>query len=426
MVFSIQPATHFGRLVDSRRSRYNWAELSLVSTKIDGALRLNVGKLTFFEVEPPDRDIRLDYGQLTLERRRIPATDGFDLLDKSLQEEVQPTGFSVSVSRSNFQLAQWGFFEYRGLPNPIGSPRFVPWPSRCFMLSPIDSSMTPLAQGPIVNTRLPLVSNPDETVNQFLEAPIRKYPGVTGIAVFLPDYRARFKSVDVGDDSVTSHLEVGSVAAPGLVLRAAVDGNEVTDATTVDWDSGTARLSQVSVQSSLEVFLLDKDRDDIVDWIQLRQSNTTYPPEVVFSSPASHISNLLRLGETVTQEFKREVGDGERLTQTVVAFANTIGGTIFLGVGDDGKPFESEKRGRPETVEQLIRAHCDPYVQVEFEDAALDGIPILLVRVPAGEGRPYVHRTRGVLLRGGRTNFAATSAEIRALIAPTPESNAWR
>ena len=51
----------------------------------------------------------------------------------------------------------------------------------------------------------------------------------------------------------------------------------------------------------------------------------------------SSIRNLINKGEGITIEFK---SSQEELTQsgfeTVVAFLNTIGGYLFLGVADDG------------------------------------------------------------------------------------------
>jgi hypothetical protein len=44
----------------------------------------------------------------------------------------------------------------------------------------------------------------------------------------------------------------------------------------------------------------------------------------------------IALGEDSTRQFKRDVTNGDALAAEMVAFANAEGGTIFLGVADDG------------------------------------------------------------------------------------------
>ena len=49
----------------------------------------------------------------------------------------------------------------------------------------------------------------------------------------------------------------------------------------------------------------------------------------------SPLSELV-LGEDSTRQFKRDVTNGDALAAEMAAFANSEGGTIFLGVDDDG------------------------------------------------------------------------------------------
>ncbi|WP_210411118.1 AlbA family DNA-binding domain-containing protein [Thermococcus aciditolerans] len=50
-----------------------------------------------------------------------------------------------------------------------------------------------------------------------------------------------------------------------------------------------------------------------------------------------NVSDLLKKGESETSEFKRELNDS--MYKTLSAFANTHGGILLLGVGDDGKVY---------------------------------------------------------------------------------------
>lgn len=50
----------------------------------------------------------------------------------------------------------------------------------------------------------------------------------------------------------------------------------------------------------------------------------------------SDLKSLVRIGEGYHLEFKRRVSTPERIAREAIAFANTWGGTILIGVGDDG------------------------------------------------------------------------------------------
>jgi ATP-dependent DNA helicase RecG len=44
----------------------------------------------------------------------------------------------------------------------------------------------------------------------------------------------------------------------------------------------------------------------------------------------------IALGEDSTRQFKKDIRNGESLASEMAAFANAEGGTIFIGVDDDG------------------------------------------------------------------------------------------
>ncbi len=89
------------------------------------------------------------------------------------------------------------------------------------------------------------------------------------------------------------------------------------------------------------------------------------------------LSDLVSLGEGFTIEFKRSGTSG--LGREICAFANATGGTILLGVADDGEVVGVEKHNRLKSEVQSIARSADPPIAVEIEPAGR----ILCVRVPA-------------------------------------------
>ena len=49
----------------------------------------------------------------------------------------------------------------------------------------------------------------------------------------------------------------------------------------------------------------------------------------------SRLQDKIRAGESKVLEFKEILPQGDKIAKTVVAFSNTSGGQLIIGVGDD-------------------------------------------------------------------------------------------
>lgn len=121
-------------------------------------------------------------------------------------------------------------------------------------------------------------------------------------------------------------------------------------------------------------------------------------------------------------EFKREYS--ETIRNTVVAFANGTGGTILVGVDDDGTTVGlKDVDGTGLRITNMMRHAIRPDVTLctRCEPVERDGKTILRVRVERGSGRPYYIakkglRPSGVYVRQGASSVPASDARIRELI----------
>ena len=93
--------------------------------------------------------------------------------------------------------------------------------------------------------------------------------------------------------------------------------------------------------------------------------------------------DLSALGEGFTTEFKRSGTSG--LGRQMCAVANATGGTILLGVADDGEACGVENHNRLKSEVQSIARSADPPIAVEIERAG----QVVCVRVPAQQSKPY-------------------------------------
>ncbi len=91
---------------------------------------------------------------------------------------------------------------------------------------------------------------------------------------------------------------------------------------------------------------------------------------------------ILEGGEGYKIEFKEALTN---IDKELVAFANSSGGRIFLGITDDKKITGVRITNRLKSQIQDIANNCQPPVKISFEELR----DILVIRVRVGEDKPY-------------------------------------
>jgi len=114
---------------------------------------------------------------------------------------------------------------------------------------------------------------------------------------------------------------------------------------------------------------------------------------------------IIQAGEGNQVEFKRNVNSD--ISKEVVAFANSSGGRIFVGIDDDGTipgiSLTNELKARVQTMAR----DCDPPVDVELEGFN----NLLIIHVPQGANKPY-RCTNGFYIRTGAACAKLSTQEI--------------
>lgn len=127
------------------------------------------------------------------------------------------------------------------------------------------------------------------------------------------------------------------------------------------------------------------------------------------SDPADRLALLLAEGEGQRLEFKQTLS---RLDREIVAFANSAGGTVLVGVEDAGAVVGVDTSNRVRSEIQAIARNCDPPVAIEVARPAHG---VLEVVVAEGAQKPYRCK-EGFYLRQGATTQKLSTAEIRQLV----------
>lgn len=131
------------------------------------------------------------------------------------------------------------------------------------------------------------------------------------------------------------------------------------------------------------------------------------------------------LTENKTTEFKREYVDD--IKNTIIAFANCDGGTLYIGVNDDGTVCGVDNVDDIMLrVTNAIRDSVRPDITmfVECHNDVMNDKPIVRITVQRGTARPYYLqrkgiRPEGVYIRQGASTVSATDAAILNMIKVT-------
>ncbi|CCH56316.1 putative transcriptional regulator [Fibrisoma limi BUZ 3] len=103
------------------------------------------------------------------------------------------------------------------------------------------------------------------------------------------------------------------------------------------------------------------------------------------------LKDLVRRGEGSNLEFKLKTNHPEKIIRGVVAFANTNGGIMLIGVGDDrtipGLKYADEDEY---LLVRAIDKYCFPKISYTIERVPLyDEREVLVIRVPPSPNRPH-------------------------------------
>lgn len=103
---------------------------------------------------------------------------------------------------------------------------------------------------------------------------------------------------------------------------------------------------------------------------------------------------LIWQGENDQVDFKQRVTQPDKIARTIVSFANTRGGTILIGVKDDGKVVGVDPEEEKHTLELAAGFYCDPPLHLSYEEVELDGHTVLRVIVPDSKHKPHFAKVK--------------------------------
>jgi predicted HTH transcriptional regulator len=139
---------------------------------------------------------------------------------------------------------------------------------------------------------------------------------------------------------------------------------------------------------------------------------------------SADIQRLARRGEGPTLEFKQRTPEPPRLAKEIIAFANTDGGRLLIGVEDDGSVVGVKDAAEEEfALRKALSEHCQPEPVWRSERVQITKKrDVIVVAIPRSKLRPHflIESTNGepraAYVRVEDRSIEASSAALDLMI----------
>jgi hypothetical protein len=138
---------------------------------------------------------------------------------------------------------------------------------------------------------------------------------------------------------------------------------------------------------------------------------------VLPQGPNSYIKRLINGGEHQQLDFKFEISDSRKIAKTLVAFSNTDGGKLLIGVKDNGRIAGVRTDEEFFMVQAAADMYCKPIVTFESKRWVIECKTVLEVTIPKGTTMPYLAETEPnkwlAYIRVKDENILATAVHLK-------------
>lgn len=104
---------------------------------------------------------------------------------------------------------------------------------------------------------------------------------------------------------------------------------------------------------------------------------------------SNYIQKLILQGEHQTQDFKYCISDSRKIARSLVAFANTDGGRLLIGVKDNGRIAGVRSDEEYYMVESAAKIYSRPEINFTTRQHSVDGKTVLEVIIEPSEQKPH-------------------------------------
>jgi len=251
---------------------------------------------------------------------------------------------------------------------------------------------------------------------------------------YIPDRRARISNAYWTGNRLQFSVE-GTAASDVHVLCTFVDVDGSSKF--VELHSESAPVQVPDNSRRIELYLLNESGERF-NSATLTMPGEGYTHEGETADATKRALTDMGSGENERIEFKPFIKLNDQkwqeVTETVVAFANTQGGRLYLGVDDNGVPQsgralcvacnagpDDAAQAQEAYLKKRIRNSIKPVPNIETQWLELHGEPVLLAVVSPGTEGPYSTVQNDVFVRRGASNIKPDPRSELPLLFPMEE-----
>ena len=104
---------------------------------------------------------------------------------------------------------------------------------------------------------------------------------------------------------------------------------------------------------------------------------------------SNYIHNLIKQGESQKLDFKFEISDSKKIARTFVAFANTDGGKLLVGVKDNGSISGIRSDEEYHMIQAAADLYCRPEISFTEKIWTINGKTLMEVNIPKSDKMPH-------------------------------------
>ncbi|MBI3125282.1 MAG: ATP-binding protein [Ignavibacteriales bacterium] len=102
------------------------------------------------------------------------------------------------------------------------------------------------------------------------------------------------------------------------------------------------------------------------------------------------VLDMIENGEGLNVEYKQRFSTHEKIAKEIIAFANTRGGFLFIGIDDNKKIYGiASEKGDNDLIREVAEKYCEPKVEITLECMNIEKKDVLVVEIPESQNKPH-------------------------------------
>lgn len=182
-----------------------------------------------------------------------------------------------------------------------------------------------------------------------------------------------------------------------------------------------AKYFKINVDELLIAWLSDKviyeieNEDLALKALRVAEEKFSYKNKEQIATSSQGILTLIQRGESSTIQFKERMNDAYKAGTEFVAFTNTKGGTLIIGINDSTGDLNGLSLQEIQDTNQLLANAASDNVKapiyISTETVTVNGHNIIIAQIPEGSSKPHMDNKGIIWVKNGSDKRKVTAKE---------------